>query len=52
MLGHDSVRPSGQIYLIEIESDICSIVVTADCVILMIRVCTADYGDQMAWLVP
>ncbi len=52
VLGHDSVRPSSQIYLIEIESDICSIVVTADCVILMILVCTANYRDQMAWLVP
>ena len=52
MLGHGSVRSSGQIDLIEIESDICAIVVTADCVILMILVCTADDGDQMAWLVP
>ena len=52
MLGHNPVRSSRQVYLIEIESDICSIVITTNCVVLLILVVgAADDRDQMAWLV-
>ncbi len=49
MLWHNSIRSSGQVYLVEIKSDICSIVIATNCVVLLILVVrTADNRDQMA----